>query len=363
MKNPKKKKEVLHPDDQFFQFVMRDKENATMYLLNFYPEIAALLDIQTLHLENFSFINPAFKTFHSDIIYRCQFKSTDEFLFFALLWEHKLEPEEFIAIQLGIYIFQAMYQTSKGEKRRIEPILPLVFYNGKEKWQPKTVRDLFRDKPYFEDFKTYIPDFSFLFKDIANAPQEELIKLQGRFFRSAMFAMANRFRADLLIENISFIFEEENKDRLYGIATYFFAIIERSPQKFQEEIENLEFTVKSKVMSTLAMLLEEGRVEGRIEGRVEGRVEAEISHQLQKLKTLLKIINRLPNLDPQEYANITDLPTDTVSEILTIRRLRLDFDGIKTKLFDTFLENKALTPTQQKDLNTIIHQHFSPENN
>lgn len=55
---------------------------------------------------------------------------------------------------------------------------------------------------------------------------------KGRFFRSAMFAMANRFRADLLIENISFIFEEENKDRLHGIATYFFAIIERFPLKW-----------------------------------------------------------------------------------------------------------------------------------
>jgi len=31
------KKEVLHPDDNFFKAIMRETENARAYLVNFYP--------------------------------------------------------------------------------------------------------------------------------------------------------------------------------------------------------------------------------------------------------------------------------------------------------------------------------------
>ena len=63
----------------------------------------------------------------------------------------------------------------------------------------------------------------------------------------------------MLIDHISIIFEEDNKERLLSIATYFFAIVERSPKKIQEAVENLEFTTKSKIMSTLTLLREEGK--------------------------------------------------------------------------------------------------------
>ncbi|MFK7979638.1 MAG: hypothetical protein AB8G86_06630 [Saprospiraceae bacterium] len=98
--------------------------------------------------------------------------------------------------------------------------------------------------------------------------------------------MANRFNADLLIENISIIFEEDNQERLLKIATYFFAIIERSPKKFQDIVDNIEFTTKSKIMSTLALIKKEGREEGIEEGQYKKSITTIRNMTLKKLDIL-----------------------------------------------------------------------------
>ncbi|MFK7979639.1 MAG: Rpn family recombination-promoting nuclease/putative transposase [Saprospiraceae bacterium] len=163
MKKQKKKK-VLHPDDNFFKVIMRETENARAYLVNFYPSIADLLDLDSLQLSNTSFTNPKFKSFDSDIVYRCRFKGTEKAIYFSLLWEHKSEPEEYVAIQVGLYIMQALYTLEKSKDTELEPIIPLIFYNGKTSWQPKTITELFQQHPFFDSIKDYLPNFQFLFK-------------------------------------------------------------------------------------------------------------------------------------------------------------------------------------------------------
>jgi len=289
MKKRTQPKEVLHPDDKFFSVLMRETENARAYLTNFYPTLSEKLDLDSLELEDTTFVNPQFKLFDSDIVYRCRFKHSSEQLHFSLLWEHKTIPEREVAIQIGLYLFQALYKLVKDKDKELEPVIPLLFYNGKEGWEPKTIKELFDPHPFFDTFKPFLPNFTFLFKNITNTPHEELMAIKERFFRSAMIAMANRYKADLLIEHISIIFEEDDQDRLKSIATYFFAIIERSTESIKQTVDNLEFTTKSKLMSTLTLLRLEGREAGRLEGRKEGRLEGKEEGRLEGIIEGLKL--------------------------------------------------------------------------
>ncbi len=325
------KKGVLHPDDNFFKIVMRETENARAYLVNFYSEIAATLDLDTLHLVNTSFTNNQFKTFDSDIVYRCQFKHSKEKLYFSLLWEHKSESEEHVCIQVGLYIMQALYTLAKDKNTKLEPVLPLIFYNGKEAWEPKTIRQLFQEHPFFDSFETYLPNFQFLFKNISATAHEELLAIKERFFRSAMVAMSNRFKADLLIDHISIIFEEDNKERLLSIATYFFAIVERSPKKIQEAVENLEFTTKSKIMSTLTLLREEGKEIGIEIGTLLG-MEKGISKGIYK-KEIIAIRNM----------TIKQLEIATIAEFLAITK-----DHVEKIQKELLMEAKILALLSKK---------------
>jgi len=161
------KKKIQHPDDKLFKKVMEDKANAKAYLEEFYPELAKNLDLDRLQIQSESFLTPQFSAFKSDIIYRCPFKDSDEYIQYALLlWEHKSKPKKWVAIQLGLYIFLALEKMEKEKGRTIEPIIPLLFYNGKEKWIPKTLAELFSEFKFYHLIKDFIPSFDFLFKNL-----------------------------------------------------------------------------------------------------------------------------------------------------------------------------------------------------
>jgi len=194
---------IHHPDDNLFGEVLRETANAKAYLQHFYPEIAQKVNLDTLTLESESFLTPPFDLFKADIIYRCQWKASDkDALYFSLIWEHKLRPETYVAIQIGLYIFLAMHKMVKEKGRVLEPILPLLFYNGKKAWKPKTIHQLFEKKAYFDFFEPYLPNFQFLFNNIADIPTEQIMKIEVAFFRSALLAMANRHDGNLIFQHL-----------------------------------------------------------------------------------------------------------------------------------------------------------------
>ena len=72
---------------------------------------------------------------------------------------------------------------------------------------------------------------------------------------------------------ISIIFDNDDQDHLKSVGTYFFAVIERSSEEIKKVVENLDLTTKNKIMNTLTLLREEGRLMGLLEGIEEGRKE------------------------------------------------------------------------------------------
>ncbi len=337
------KKKVFHPDDRFFRKVMSEVENARAHLETFYPEIVAIADLDTLQQETDEFIRSNLKIFRSDIIYRCQLRNKKASFYFSLIWEHKSEPEEEVAIQLGLYIFEFLYKLSKSKERKIEPILPLLFYNGKEEWLPKSIFELFKEHPYFDFFKQYLPNFSFLFQNITKEPIEKLLAIEVAFFRSAMVAMANRFNAENLIkQEYSFIFEIEDNDQLYTFMTYFSAIIERSPQKLKEVLEDISFTTKPKVMSTLTMLRAEGKIEGKIEGET-----------LKALTILLKFIANYPNFNAKQIALFVTFKEEVIKQFLIVLKTK-ELKTIQIFINKEFLKTIKLNKKEQQEINKLI---------
>ena len=157
--------EIHQPDDRFFKSAMSDPGVAKSYIQHFYPEIARIADFESLRLENNSSIRPNLKQFEADVIYRCRFKGeADAHFYFCLLFEHKSKPDKYVAVQVGFYIMELLYRMVKKQGRELEPVLPLVFYNGKEKWVPQTLAELFKEHPHYAALEPYIPNFRFLFK-------------------------------------------------------------------------------------------------------------------------------------------------------------------------------------------------------
>lgn len=104
----KTKKEIFQPDDRFFGIVMSKKKNARAYIESFYPEVAAIADLETIERVPDGAIQANLKLFRADIMYRCQFKDKEGGFCFSLIWEHKLQPAKEVAVQLGLYVMIAL---------------------------------------------------------------------------------------------------------------------------------------------------------------------------------------------------------------------------------------------------------------
>jgi predicted transposase/invertase (TIGR01784 family) len=349
------KRRIHQPDDNFFKKVMQNKENAKAYLTEFYPGLAKHLNLEEIELRSESFLTPKFSAFKSDIIYRCPFKDSEEHIYLSLIWEHKLNPDKWVAIQLGLYIFLSLNKMVKEEGKKVEPIIPLLFYNGKDKWEPKTIHQLFKTFKHYNQIKRFLPNFDFLFKNITGTSIEKLIKIKTAFFRSAMVAMANRHNLDLIHKQFSIIFDIEDDYHFEIIATYILGIIERSPKEIQETFNNLDLSIsKDKIMSTLEMLLKEGEEIGIKKGEEIGIKKGKTKERaFLSLTTLLKVIQKFPNWRKEEIAHFTEIKTDLIEALLNALAKK-NKKNIQKVIDSKFLPNINLSKSEKAKVNKLV---------
>ena len=333
---------VHQPDDRFFKSAMSDPEVVKAYLQHFYPEIAGIADLNTLQQQNTQSMRPNLKLFSADVVYRCQLRSgSGQHFHFCLLFEHKSEPDEYVAVQIGLYIFLLLREQVKAQNQPLEPVLPLLFYNGKATWRPKRIREIFKGHPSYEVLKPYLPDFRFLFEDAHRLPQEELLNLDLSYFRSTVLSMALRHKPDLIFEYIEVIFEgAEDSDQVLSIITYILGVAERSPKRFLEELENTEFKTKPNVMSTLEQLLEMGREEGIYK---------------KSIFNLLKTAVHFPGLTAAKLADFTELSLEVVATFLSVKS-QGDSAVLSRYVRQDLLANIPLSAEDEEKLDRLIGQ-------
>lgn len=336
------KPKIHQPDDRFFKSAMSDPEVVKAYLQHFYPEIAGIADLSTLQQQNTQAMRPNLKLFSADVVYRCRLRDgSGQHFHFCLLFEHKLEPDEHVAVQIGLYIFLLLREQAKAQKQPLEPVLPLLFYNGKAAWQPRRIRAIFEGHPGYEVLKPYLPDFDFLFEDAHRLPPEALLKLDLSYFRSTVLSMALRHKPDLIFEYIEVIFEgTEDNDQALAIITYILGVAERSPKRFLEQLKNTEFTTKPNVMSTLEQLLEMGREEGIYK---------------KSIFYLLKTAVHFPSLTAAKLADFTELSVEVVTTFLSVKS-QGDSAVLSRYVRQDLLANIPLSAEDEEKLDRLVGQ-------
>ena len=339
-------KEVHQPDDVFFKKLMSESEHVVGYMRALAPEFAKMVDLSTLKLSNESFITDDLKTFSADVVWRCRLKESEEEVYVTFLCENKSEPETYISIQVGLYLMLAYYQISKEKGRKLEPIIPLVFYNGDRDWKPKTIDDLFRKHPIFEQIQPFLPSFRFHFTNVNTMPREELLAIERSFLRSALLALANKHDVFWLQENISVIFDfEERKEHLLlSLGRYFYGVIERLPDELRKDAVNLKNEVNMKVNSTLDLILREGKEIGKEIGRKIGKeIGIEEGKEIGKEIGAIngeKIANLLRDIDTILYFTV-DMPDFPIENILSLISRSKEFILATQKEFKGGNERKA----------------------
>jgi predicted transposase/invertase (TIGR01784 family) len=97
------------------------------------------LDFSTLETVKDSFMTDNLKARHDDIIWRVRWGPKWLYIFLLLEFQSTIDP--FMAVRLMVYIgllYQHLIDTQKlKQKDKLPPVLPIVIYNGSDKWDAK----------------------------------------------------------------------------------------------------------------------------------------------------------------------------------------------------------------------------------
>ena len=91
-----------------------------------------------------------------------------------LLFEHKSKVDKHVSLQLLGYMTSSIWK--KTVPRPLPVILPVVFYQGREKWEaPQWFSNRFSNYDRMDgDLKAYIPDYKYELFEISSLREEEV---------------------------------------------------------------------------------------------------------------------------------------------------------------------------------------------
>lgn len=164
--------ELSNPHDRFFKDTFSRPEIVRDFLSNYLPAAAAeSLDFNTLELQSDSFIDQDLQTHFSDLLYQVQTGDGRQTYVYLLL-EHKSYPDAQTPVQLLGYMVRIWERDLRQKVRQLRPILPLVLYHGRRKWNVTTDFGELFDGP--EGLRPYWPSFNYELQDLRLYSDEEI---------------------------------------------------------------------------------------------------------------------------------------------------------------------------------------------
>ena len=317
-----KNKKIQTPHDKFFKENLSDSERAKDFILSTFPkEIIANLDLDSLKLENNSYIDEALKEVFSDIVYLCN--THNQKILITLLFEHKSRPVDFPHIQLLSYLLN-IWKTNQKQKKPLSPVLPIIFYHGPEKWDLKPFHAYF--PPLDDVFQPFIPDFKYLLTDLSSYSNQEIKDklFHNTYLKISMLMFKNIFEKPMdqaLLEDILklgelYYKEEKGLQFLESLILYFFSAAEKQqPEKIIDVINKISKEGGKKVMTIEQILLKRGKEIGEKRGEKRGEKKGEKRGEKRgKIETAKKLYRMGLSLD--QIVEATGLGLDEIKKII-----------------------------------------------
>ena len=156
------------PHDHSYKRLFSHAEMVTQLLQTFVDEDwVTQLDFSSLQKVDSSFITKEFREREDDVIWRVKFQ--DKWLYLYILLEFQSSVDPLMAVRMMGYI-ALLYQDLANQKllsknNKLPPVLPMVLYNGDQRWKAATqVKDLL-DQDIPHSLLRYNPDVHYLLLD------------------------------------------------------------------------------------------------------------------------------------------------------------------------------------------------------
>ncbi len=282
--------------DTFIRAILADKRIALDYFQASLPVfVRERLDFSSLTQLPDSYVSSELHKTISDIVYSCRRKDGKGDIKVSLLIEHKSYVDKFTPLQIGSYIFSGLLKQAENEKK-LSPIIPVLLYHGKEKWEYRTLQYLFKDiEP---EWAKYIPDFDYIYNNLSEVSDEQLEMLHNNFLKASLLTLKHSFEKDWLEANaVRLLAWSENTDENLqkGFVVYLFEQSKLKGDKILKIMEALPTTIRKTVKSTVDYLREEG--------------------ELAKAKKVVRNLIKVSNLSDMQIAAAAEISVEDVERI------------------------------------------------
>ena len=163
--------------DEAFLEVFSNKKIVKSLLEDFVKEHwVELIDFSSMKVTKSVFKGIDDSKKESDLLLKFQLnekKQKELYIFILLEFQSKSEP---MILRLFEYLIR-IYKKQKNELKYLNPVIPIVIYNGSTRWKEKN--SFIEQFPFIpEDLQKYIPNFRYILIDIARFSDTLLVKLK-----------------------------------------------------------------------------------------------------------------------------------------------------------------------------------------
>lgn len=284
--------------DSSSKLIFGNAELCSQFLRN-YMNIPILKNVRAEDIEDVSerYVPMFTEERNADTVKRVKISEKDTLYFISLI-EHKSQVEYNVSMQMlryMVYIWEDYEKEMERKQRgisktkdfRYPPILPIVYYEGTDKWNSSLN---FRDRILFQEaFEPFTPDFFYKLVSLNEYSVQDLI---GRKDELSLVMLINRLQSiedfrelkfpEGYFENLS----EHSTAELLDIITKVMTVILRHLRIPEEEVAEFTGQVKEWNMGELfenfkdfdlpaarKIAMEEGMAEGMAQGMAQGRAE------------------------------------------------------------------------------------------
>ena len=183
--------------DRGAKWLLENTENLRGLLEIIASDIVEHLDFGQVEIKNTTFIPDNLRQQESDLVYLLPFRDTvntggsardsaSEVMIYILV-EHQSTVDPTMGFRLLFYMCQIwdsqrreyMAKNLPQREWRFQPIIPIVFYTGEQKWEVFPSLATLMDLPAV--FNRFIPSFDVLLLDVRHASDETLLKSDHPF--------------------------------------------------------------------------------------------------------------------------------------------------------------------------------------
>ncbi|QEK11324.1 Rpn family recombination-promoting nuclease/putative transposase [Crassaminicella thermophila] len=203
-----KDKKLYNEHDLGYKHILSHKKNFIDFLRSFVKkEWVDLIEEENLILIDKEFIQEDFKEEEADIVYKVNIDGKD--IIFYVLLELQSRVDFRMPIRLLMYMTEIWRDELKNteenikkrKKYRLPVIVPIVLYNGKNRWT--AVRSFKEILNGYELFEENVVDFKYLLFDVNRMDKEELLKIANVV--SSVFLLDQDVEIEEIIKRLKLI--------------------------------------------------------------------------------------------------------------------------------------------------------------